>query len=127
MIGVFRGQLRGYFCEIAGGMSMLHQNDPDWPDTGVKIEAGWWRKGIEDFAPQVRFCCHRCGVPLKGHGSLAQASDTEGVEQTSKTHSDVYLPKHPQRVVQIVTKPEEMSAGALGRFTDYIGNGEDKR
>jgi hypothetical protein len=29
MIGIFRGQLRGWFCEIAGAQSMLHQYDSE--------------------------------------------------------------------------------------------------
>jgi hypothetical protein len=65
MIGVFRGQVRGWFCEIAGAQSILHQDDPckmcngegiiargetapicnacegtgkDYPDTGIPIK-----------------------------------------------------------------------------------------
>jgi hypothetical protein len=37
MIGVFRGQLRAWFCEIAGAQSILHQDNPDYPDTGIPI------------------------------------------------------------------------------------------
>lgn len=127
LIGVYKQELRGYFCEIAGAMAMLHQHDPNWPDVGVKIEPGWWKKSMQDFKDQVRQCCHSCGVPLRGYGSLAQAADTCGVEQVSQTHADVYLPKHPLRVVQLVTKREQVSQGALGQFTDYIGNGENKK
>jgi hypothetical protein len=36
MIGVFRGQLRAWFCEIAGAQSILHQDEPDYPDTGLE-------------------------------------------------------------------------------------------
>jgi hypothetical protein len=35
MIGVFRGQLRAWFCEVAGAQAMLHQDEPDYPDTGL--------------------------------------------------------------------------------------------
>jgi hypothetical protein len=34
MVGMFRGGLRAWFCEVAGAQSMLHQHDPDYPDTG---------------------------------------------------------------------------------------------
>lgn len=37
MIGVFRGELRAWFCEIAGAQAMLHQHEPDYPDTGTPI------------------------------------------------------------------------------------------
>lgn len=35
LIGMFRGQLRGWFCEIAGAQAMLHQWEEDYPDTGI--------------------------------------------------------------------------------------------
>lgn len=37
MISVFRGRVVGWFCEVAGAMSILHQDDPNWPDTGITI------------------------------------------------------------------------------------------
>jgi hypothetical protein len=39
LVGVFRGQLRAWFCEIAGAQSIAMQDDPDYPDTGVPIQA----------------------------------------------------------------------------------------
>lgn len=54
MIGVFRGELRGWFCEIAGAQAMLHGNDPDYPDTGVAITPNWWQQTMQAFAAQVR-------------------------------------------------------------------------
>lgn len=35
MICEFRGELRGFFCEVAGGQAMLNQHNPDYPDTGI--------------------------------------------------------------------------------------------
>ena len=35
MIGVFRGELRAWFCEVAGAQAILHQYEPDYPDTGL--------------------------------------------------------------------------------------------
>ncbi len=35
MIGVFRGQLRAWWCEFAGAQSILHQDESDYPDTGI--------------------------------------------------------------------------------------------
>lgn len=122
MICTFRSHLRAYFCEVAGCMSMLHQHEPDWPDTGVDVIPGWWRKPMEDFRLQVRQHCHRCGVPLRGRGELAQSQ--EGVEQTTRTHAEVYQPKVKGREVQLVRELSIIQPQALDRFTDYLQNAQ---
>jgi hypothetical protein len=51
LIGVFRGELRAWFCEIAGAQSMLHQHEPDYPDTGLRPNGGVIRSsdlGVND-------------------------------------------------------------------------------
>lgn len=121
MIGVFRGELRAYFCEIAGAQAMLKQHDSTYPDTGHKVEPGWWRKPMQEFSEQVRHHCHRCAVPLRGYGELAVSNPT-GVEQTSKEYEDIYKPKNTTRLVELATTPEGVKAQTLGRMTDYIGN-----
>lgn len=35
MLGMFRNSLRAWFCEVAGAQAILHQDDPEYPDTGV--------------------------------------------------------------------------------------------
>lgn len=120
MICVFRGELRGYFCELAGAQAMLHQDEPDYPDLGVKVTPGWWNRGMDAFASQVRFHCHACGIPLRGYGELAVGGERE---QVSKTHAAVYKPKNPDRPVELVTSLEQLKPGALVRATDYIQNG----
>lgn len=124
MIGVFRGQLRGYFCEIAGAQAMLHQHDPDYPDLGVTIYPGWWKRPMADFAAQVRYHCHACGVPLRGYGELAQSLDDQPNvrEQVTATHADIYKPKRRHRTTEVVTSLEQLGVGRLNRMTDYIGN-----
>lgn len=156
MIGVFRGQLRAWFCEIAGAQSMLHQWDMEergrdgamsyiYPDTGLDPTkeyscrgnsnrlSKWWELPMDsvgwmeaDFSNQVRKHCHDCGVPLRGYGNLAQSKDTEGVEQVSETHKNIYLPKRKSRVVQLVVLREELGGRTLGRFTEYMQNGRLK-
>ena len=121
MICVFRGDLRGYFCEIAGAQAMLHQAQLDYPDLGVEIAPDWWRRGMPDFAEQARFHCHACGIPLRGYGALAQ--DESGAEQVSITHSAIYRPKRRGRLVQLVTDREQLGK-PLDVATDYIANGE---
>lgn len=108
--------LRAFFCELAGGQAMLHSNNPNWPDTGLPAEPGWWRKPMADFANQVEYNCHRCGIPLRRVGQLA----TQGVyEEVSATHKDIYNPKTAGREVRIV---EQDNGDHLALVTDYIGN-----
>jgi len=122
IICVVRGELRGFFCEIAGAMAMLHQNDPNWPDLGVKIEPGWWQKPMQDFKDQVEHYCNRCGIPLKGKGDYAINGTTE---QVSETHKDIYKPKDRTKLVQLVTSREQIGEGYLPKSTDYIENGRN--
>lgn len=133
MIGVFRGEVRAWFCEIAGAQAMLHQHEPDYPDTGVRIETWkepgklvkvdntWWMQPMEFFADQVRKHCHECSVPLRGYGELAQRQDG-GQEQVSETHAGIYHSKVKGRPVQIVTTLDELRAQSLGTFTHYLQN-----
>lgn len=119
MIGVFRGELRAWFCEIAGAQSILHQHEPDYPDIGTPVLKDWWKLPIEAFQYQIKLHCHACGVPLRGYGELSQAKD--GTEQTTKTHANVYKPKVATRKVQIVEDLAELGK-PVPRFIDYLQN-----
>lgn len=132
MIGVFRNELRGWFCEIAGAQSMLHQYEDDYPDTGVEITGFddlvgggvnpfWWQQPMESncFSAQVRKHCHECSVPLRGHGELAQAEN--GSEQVSKTHAAIYKPKKKERLVQLVDNRSQLAENPNKRVTKYLG------
>ena len=130
MIGVFRGQLRAWFCEIAGAQAMLHQDEPDYPDTGVAIgrveekdgtpRKQWWELPMGAFRDQVRKHCHECGVPLQGHGELAQSKDPDAKEQVSATYEAVYKLKR-RRPLQLVTEREQLGK-PLENMTRYIQN-----
>lgn len=122
MIGVFRGKLRAWFCEIAGAQSIVHQHEPNYPDSGIPISrfSEWWKLGSASFANQVRFHCHACGIPLRGLGELACAEN--GIEQVSKTHVDVYKPKEQGREVQLVTCLSQVRPDSYQRATNYLGN-----
>lgn len=124
MICEFRNELRGFFCEIAGAQAILHQNDPNYPDTGLKIESGWWKKSMQAFEHQVVKHCHECAIPLKGKGELSQSR--VGVETTSVTHADIYKPKRKNRDVNIAFTLEDLQAGSLGKVTHYLQNGRIK-
>ncbi len=120
MYGVFRGQPRFWFCEVAGAQSMLHQNNPDYPDTGLPLTPRVWDKSMHEYAAQVRYHCHACGIPLRGFGELATKAD--GTEHTTATHADIYKPKQKERLVQLVTTTKEAHAFGLNRATDYVPN-----
>lgn len=127
LIGVFRGELRAWFCEVAGAQAMKHQYEEDYPDTGLDptvLHNGkpWWRLGMPEYEDQVQFHCHDCAFPLRGHGELALNHDSP--EMTTKAHQDVFVPKNKNTPVQLVTKLEDMRPGALSLATDYIGNSQ---
>ena len=107
LIGVVRGELRAFFCEIAYAQAALHADNPDWartgkpmPDTGLPVTPGWWRKPMSEFAEQVNVHCHNCGVPLKRRGQLAVGGTHEEV---SETHLSIARPKVRDRPVRVVS------------------------
>jgi hypothetical protein len=113
MVCIVRGELRGFFCEIAGAMAMLHQDNPDWcssgapmPDVGVPILPGWWNRGMEAFDAQVRTCCHACGIPMRRPGQKAIGGE---LEEFSATHNHIARTK------------------ARGRALEFVGLGELER
>jgi len=106
LIGVFRGTLRAWFCELAGAQAMLHQNESDYPDTGVEVTPGWWNKPIEAFRSQIEKHCFDCGHPLRGAGDFATTGTRE---QVSKTHAGIYKLKRPAgKSIQLVTRRSEL-------------------
>lgn len=123
LVGVFRGKLRAWFCEIAAAQSMLHAHEPDYPDTGLPLwidGVEWWRLPMTEYAGQVRKHCHECSVPLHGYGALA--CDENAVEQTSQTHEGIFKPKTKGRRVELVTKLEQLGMGRISNLVDYVGN-----
>ncbi len=116
MICQVNGNLRAYFCEIAGAQAMLHGDD----STGHHVDMNWWRKPISDFENQIEKHCFDCGVPLRGKGDLAV---TGKVEFVSKTHLPIYKLKKSDRTLIVVDRKEQLG-GNVGRATDYINNGK---
>lgn len=117
-VSVFRGELRAWFCEIAGAQSILHQSNPNYPDTGLPVTPGWWKKPIQDFKDQINYHCHACGIPLNAFGELALGGTTEYVSQT---HFDAVKPKDGNRNVQLVTLLEQLPK-ERAIPTNYIQN-----
>ncbi len=124
MVGVFRGETRAWFCEIAGAQSILHQDDPEYPDTGVQVTPNWWRRPLESFQHQVEKHCPECGVPLRGKGVNAQSKDPSDKEQVSVTHKDIFSMKGgvTNRPVELVSSLYHIGVNRLERFTDYVQN-----
>jgi hypothetical protein len=122
LIGVFRGELRGYFCELAGAQAMLHESEPDYPDLGVAVTPGWWDRPMDGFSAQVRYHCFACGHPLRGSGDFA----TRGtIEQVSRTHANIFKLKKPKgKTVQLVTKRSELG-GEVSAATQYLPTEDD--
>ncbi len=119
MIGLFRGQVRAWFCELAGAQSRLHEDDKDYPDTGLPVEPGWWKLPIINFQHQVNRHCFDCGIPLRGYGDL----DNGTMEYVSKTHLPIYKLKSPHgKLIKVVTNTSQLD-GHVQRSTDYIENG----
>ena len=116
MLCSVNGELKAYFCELAGAQAMLHNDS----STGLTPKKGWWKLPIEAFDNQIRKHCFDCGVPLKGIGDLA----VEGkVEYVSKTHLPIYKLKRPQnKEIRVVSKLSDLD-GFVPRATDYIANG----
>lgn len=106
MICVVRGELRAFFCEVAGHMAALHGDNPDWadsgqpmPDVGLEVEPGWWRKPMAEFERQVLTCCHHCAIPLRRPGQLAIGGTHE---EFSHTHRFIARPKvRDRQLVQV--------------------------
>jgi len=119
MMCEIRGTLYGYFCEVAGAQAILHQDDPDWPITGIPVAENleWWKLGMDAFENQVDQHCLNCGVPLRGYGQLAQQGT--GPEQVSETHANIYHPKSRERLVELVTDINQLDSRNL-KFTEYL-------
>jgi hypothetical protein len=138
-IGVFRGELRAWFCELAMAQSVLHQDEADYPDTGLdptvgfsgfgghrgpREESAWWELPMNAFARQVKKHCHECGVPLRGYGELAQASDegSDAAEEVSWLHASVARPKRPGRRVEKVKELVQLDVGKIRSSVAYLQN-----
>lgn len=124
LLGVFRGELRAWFCEIAAHQAMLHQDNPDWAgtgrpiqDTGLPADPGWWKRPMRDFEDQVRTHCVNCGVPLRRPGQLAIGGEKE---EYSKTHEFIMKPKAKGRPTELVTIGGPVWRGERPS-TEYLG------
>jgi hypothetical protein len=123
MFGQFRGELRFWFCEIAGAQSILHQDEPDYPDTGFAVGTQpVWDKPMTYYTEQVMYHCFACGVPMRGKGTDAQ--EIGGVNQVSLTHQNVHRLKDDRAFNHTVTNTSQVGLGKLDSMVDYLGNSQ---
>lgn len=116
MICQFRGGLRGFFCEVAGGQAVLFQDNPNYPDTGISItpenvHEGWWKRPMADFSHQVSRHCNNCLVPLRGASRYAQQ---EQITEVSGMYEELSA-KGKHGLLPIVSIPSETR-----RVIDYL-------
>ena len=147
MLCQIRGELRAFFCEIAGSQAILNQHNPDYPDIGMPIceycngtgtitayrgepsqgtelvrcdgcfGKQWWRKPMQDFAEQVRFHCHRCLVPLNGHGALAQQEHV-----TTITEEYSHLKPKGSHLLEILDSGDDIHCESTRKVIQYLGH-----
>lgn len=108
--------LRVFFCEIAGAQAMLTDSDID---DGLPCSDNWWKLPITAFEDQIRNHCFKCGVPLRGKGSLAVNGNKEYI---SKSYVSIAKLKNKKSEVILVENIDDLE-GHVGRSTDYINNG----
>jgi hypothetical protein len=146
MLCQFRGELRGFFCEVAGGQAILNQFNPDYPDTGMpicefcngtgRLEAyrgepsqgtemvacdgcdgvAWWKRPMQSFGNQVKQHCPNCLVPLRGHGALAQQQHV-----TTITSEYAHLPIKNRHELVINDGGTSLHPETSRRVIDYLG------
>jgi hypothetical protein len=154
LIGTFRGELRAWFCELAGAQAMLHQWDtlysPDcpadepltkysYPDTGLDPTMGFEHftapgdrlektMGAWWQLPMSSFQEQvKQACPSCGiplRGYGELACNPNGTEQVSQTHEGIYKPKDRNRRVELVVLRDQLKEGRLPKVTDYIQNSE---
>lgn len=114
-----------FFCEIAAAMDMLY----DGPG-GLPIEKNWWKRDIEDFREQFRWC-ELCGIPLKTFSRDAR----EGILDVSAENAALLQTKttaqyHPSRlnIVKIEDGKiaEDSKKAAPYHGVSYIKNAQER-
>lgn len=118
MICQVNNQPLGYFCELMGAQSMLHNDD----STGIDVRSwpDWWKRDLLDYTQQIVRHCFKCGIPLKGMGDLAVTGSKEYV---SKTHLPIYKLKNGKDKTLYLINTLDQLHGSVPRATDYIKNG----
>ena len=94
-----------FFCEIAAALDMLY----DGPG-GLPIEKDWWKRDIEDFKDQFRWC-ELCGIPLKTFARDAR----EGVVDVSEENYRLLQEKQTAKIVSDRLNLVQIEQGKIRR------------
>lgn len=103
-----KGEIYAYFCEMAATFESIYGHK-----TGLPVEPGWWRWGMDRFDAQSKEWCPKCGVPLRIRGH----QDNEHADDFSKTHAPL-LQIGIQRKQKTVMHDDLPTARAK-ELTDY--------
>ncbi|MFV3127977.1 hypothetical protein [Niveispirillum sp. KHB5.9] len=105
-----KGELRAYFCEVAGSFDLARGEDNGYP-----VVEGWWCKPLQDFASQVKKFCPGCGVPARLKGHL----DSDEIDTYSRSNAKLAEQSLRKRRKIIEINSLEEAENLNSDFTNY--------
>ena len=75
-----QGNLRAYFCEVAGSFDVARKGD-----FGIEVRPNWWRASIESFSDQIKHFCPGCGAAA----SIKGVKDNLEIDTFTKSNIDL--------------------------------------
>lgn len=103
------GELRAYFCEVAASFDLARGTDH-----GVPVVPGWWNRGIDDFADQVRHFCPGCGVPARVPG----VRDADEADTFTESNRDIATHTRGRRTVTLHTGAQPTGQRPVTSYSD---------
>ena len=103
-----------FFCEVAGALDMLFDGPGGWP-----VEKGWWKRKVEDFGDQLKWCeiCSGClDVP--------QRLSTDGRDDVSPSVHKMLLDIKSPKALKgecVVHNPETFDKS---KYKTFIGSND---
>lgn len=92
-----------FFCEVAAALDFMY----DGPG-GLPIEKGWWKRPIEDFTEQFKWCEY-CGIPLETFARDAR----EGVDDISNINYEKMSQMQNVRLIEGKVNRVEIKDGVI--------------
>lgn len=106
-----------FFCEIAAALDMLY----DGPG-GLPIEKDWWKRDIDDFKDQFRWC-ELCGIPLKTFARDAREGIVDVSEENAILLQEKATAKYiPDRLNLVEISDGKISEESKKATTEYLGS-----
>ena len=112
-----------FFCEVAGSLDMLFDGPGGW-----KIEPGWWKREVKDFADQLHWCEH-CSGCLDVPQRISNDERDDMTPEIFETLKRMGSPKI-KRGKYVVHDPKTFDKSRYHTFTggsDYIIAGDNIR